>query len=58
MLRIISPGKTAGPIGLKFFVDIHGWPGVLKAKKIEFFSTFSASAPGPSASIIYYRKID
>jgi len=20
-------GQTAGPIGLKFFVDTHGWPG-------------------------------
>ena len=20
-------GQTAGPIGLNFFVDIHGWPG-------------------------------
>ena len=25
MLRI--GGQTAGPIGLKFFVDTHGWPG-------------------------------
>ena len=25
MLRIA--GKTAGPIGLKFIVDTHGWPG-------------------------------
>ena len=22
-------GQTAGPIGLKFFVDIYGWPGVV-----------------------------
>ena len=22
-------GQTAGPIGLKFFVDTHGWPGVI-----------------------------
>ena len=21
-------GQTAEPIGLKFFVDTHGWPGV------------------------------
>ena len=38
-------GQTAGPIGLKFVVDAHGWPGVLKAKKIDlkkciFFSIF------------------
>ena len=25
MLRIA--GQTAGPIGLTFFVDTHGWPG-------------------------------
>ena len=24
MLPIV--GQTAGPIGLKFFVDTHGWP--------------------------------
>ena len=28
MLRIA--GQTAGPIGLKFFVDTHGWPGGVK----------------------------
>ena len=22
-------GQAAGPIGLNFFVDTHGWPGVL-----------------------------
>ena len=39
-------GHTAGPIGLKFVVDTHGWPrGVIKAKKNRiffpiFFSTF------------------
>ena len=40
MLRI--PGQTAGPIGLKFFVETHGWLGVLYAKKIEniFFLNF------------------
>ena len=43
MLGIISPGKTAGPIGLKFFVDIHGWPGVLQTKKnSNFFFTGNA----------------
>ena len=43
MLR--KAGQTAGPIGLIFFVDTHGWPGVLllKAKKIRiyFFKFFS-----------------
>ena len=35
-------GQTAGPIGLKLFVDTHGWPGGDKAKKIQkkFFSNF------------------
>ena len=41
MLRKIGPGQTAGPIGLKFFVEIHGWPGVLQA------------ILGPSASLTY-----
>ena len=36
MLRIA--GQTTGPIGLKFFVDTHGWPGVLWPVKMEFFS--------------------
>ena len=25
-------GQTAGPIGLTFFVDTHGWPGGVKGK--------------------------
>ncbi len=28
MLRIA--GQTAGPIGLTFFEDTHGWPGDVK----------------------------
>ena len=34
-------GQTAGSIGLKLFVDTHGWPvGVLGYKKFKhFFST-------------------
>ena len=29
-------GQTAGPTGLKFFVDTHGWPGgCYRLKKIE-----------------------
>ena len=27
-------GKSAGPIGLKFFVDTHGWPHGVIGKKI------------------------
>ena len=46
MLRIA--GQTAGLIGLKFFVDTHGWPeGVIglenstfKEKFLAFFSNF------------------
>ena len=31
-------GQTAGPIGLKFFVDTHGWPGGVSGRqKFEFF---------------------
>ena len=33
-------GQTAGPIGLNFFVDTHGWPGGVlyfkKSKSIYF----------------------
>ena len=36
MLRLA--GQTAGPIGLKFFVDTQGWPGSVKGyKTLEFF---------------------
>ena len=43
MLRIA--GKTTGPIGLKFFVDTHGWlRGVISfiaiGLKIRFFLMF------------------
>ena len=27
-------GKSAGPIGLNFFVDTHGWPHGVIGKKI------------------------
>ena len=51
-------GQTAGPIGLKFFVDTHGWPGVIKAKKSKFFFFrnffFPRATPGPLASNYYY----
>ena len=30
-------GQTAGPNGLTFFMDTHGWPGVPKAKKHRIF---------------------
>ena len=34
--------QTAGPIGLKFFVDTQGWPGgvIGKKSKLLFFQTF------------------
>ena len=56
MLRIA--GQTTGPIGLKFFVDTHGWPGVLWPVKMEFFPKFVSqilfprATPGPLASIL------
>ena len=33
-------GQTAGPIGLKFLVDTHGWPGGVSKEKnfLNFFS--------------------
>ena len=31
-------GQTAGPIGLKFFVDTHGWPGVIYISKKKICS--------------------
>ena len=50
-------GKTAGPNGLKFFLDIHGWPGGChRLKKIQYFFSHplkktSRATPGPSASL-------
>ena len=53
-------GQTAGPIGLKFFVDTHGWRRgecdslkkirslFSKTKNFKFF--FPQATPGPSAS--------
>ena len=42
-------GQTAGPNGLKFFVDTRGLPGgVIRLKKFEHF--FPRATPGPSAS--------
>ena len=54
-------GQTAGPNGLKFFVDTHGVAGgVLQAKnhskKFQFFFSnkkkFRRATPGPSANVI------
>ena len=33
-------GQTAVPIGLKFFVDTHGWPGGEKIGKKNFPNFF------------------
>jgi len=35
VLRIAS--QTAGPIGLKFFVDTHGRPGAVIGEKNDIF---------------------
>ena len=50
-------GQTAGSIGLKFFVDTHGWPcGVLGLKKFEIFFefVFPRATPGPSAVYLIF----
>ena len=54
MLRIA--GLTAGPIGLKFFVDTHEWPGGVKKFEI-FFQIFfiTRATPGPSAILNYLK---
>ena len=44
MLR--TAGPTAGPYGLKFFVDTHGWPGGIEKK--------SRATLRPSACNKYY----
>ena len=46
-------GRTAGPNGLKFFVDTQGFPwGVLGLENSIFFKKkFPRATPGPSASI-------
>ena len=45
---------------MKFVVDTQGWPGVLKAKKIENFSKkkIPRATPGSSASIIYNVNVE
>ena len=54
-------GQTAGPIGLKFFVDTHEWPGGdIGFKKnpkfffLKFFFNlfFLWATPGPSVSYL------
>ena len=49
-------GQTAGPIGLKLFLDTQGWPrSVIKYSQFlkQFFKRyFSGATPGPSASNI------
>ena len=42
MLR--TAGKTAGPIGLPFFVDTHGWPGIAKFQFFLNKKKFSGNA--------------
>ena len=42
MLR--TAGKTAGPIGLPFFVDTHGWPGIAKFQIFLNKKKFSGNA--------------
>jgi len=64
MYMLRTAGQTAEPIGLKFFVDTHGWPGVVISLKkilnfifqiffhifILFQKIFPWATPGPSAS--------
>ena len=47
MLRIA--GQTTGPIGLKFFVDTHGWwwGGVIGYKAIEILKKIATGNAGP-----------
>ena len=44
-------GQTAGPIGPKFFVDTHEWPGGCYRLKNELFfcfqTVFSTNNAGP-----------
>ena len=42
--------QTAGPNGLKFFMDTHGCLGGTYAKKNSKFLFFPRATPGPSAS--------
>ena len=55
-------GKTAGPNGLKFFLDIHGWPGGChRLKKFQyFFSHPLKKLPGQrrALQLVYVIKQD
>ena len=48
-------GQTAGPIGLNFFVDTHGWPGGDKGlKKSIFFSKFFSHGQRRALQLVFY----
>ena len=53
--------QTAGPIGLKFFVDTHGWQRCYRLKNSIFFNFFSnffsLARLGPSASFKITQRI-
>ena len=58
-------GQTAGPIGLKFFVETHGWPRGKKAKKKSknFFrkfvfskKNFSTCVQRRALQLVFYIK--
>ena len=59
MLRIA--GQTAGPIGLNFFLDTHGWPGgAIGFKFLIFQKKISTGNAGPSSvgySRVGYKKV-
>ena len=51
--------QTAGPNGLKFFVDTHGWPGSFRQKKIrnyflQFFLIKKKISTGNAGPFIKY----
>ena len=37
---LLIAGQTAGPNGLNFFADTHGWLGGYRLKKLDFFNIF------------------
>ena len=52
-IYVVYSRPTAGPIGLKFFVDTHGWPkGVIGYKTFDFFhSLFQGQRRASSANV-------
>ena len=57
MLRLA--GQTAGPNGLKFFVNIHGWPGdegCFKLKKFDFFQIFLSTGNAVPLQLVFHEK--